>query len=126
MQNLNKKLKCKLLLLHKYFMHIGKYSGCHQMPERSFFINGMQFPLCARCTGILVGYLVGVLLFVLKIFVPIELCLCFGLVMLGDWYIQYIDVLPSTNIRRFITGTLCGIGYLQILIKIVYMVAKMV
>ena len=64
MQNLNKKLKCKLLLLHKYFMHIGKYSGCHQMPERSFFINGMQFPLCARCTGILVGYLVGVLLFV--------------------------------------------------------------
>lgn len=52
--------------------------------------------------------------------------LCFGLVMLGDWYMQYIDVLPSTNIRRFITGTLCGIGYLQILIKIFYMVAKMV
>ena len=49
-----------------------------------------------------------------------------GLVMLGDWYMQYIDVLPSTNIRRFITGTLCGIGYLQILIKIFYMVAKMV
>lgn len=115
-----------LLLLHRYFMHIGKYSGCHQMPERSFFINGMQFPLCARCTGILAGYLVGVLLFVLKIFVPIEVCLCFGLVMLGDWYMQYIDVLPSTNIRRFITGTLCGIGYLQILIKIFYMVAKMV
>ena len=79
------------------------------MPERSFFINGMQFPLCARCTGILAGYLVGVLLFVLKIFVPIEVCLCFGLVMLGDWYMQYIDVLPSTNIRRFIPGTLCGL-----------------
>ena len=78
-------------------MHIGKYSGCHQMPERSFFINGMQFPLCARCTGILAGYLVGVLLFVLKIFVPIELCLCFGLVMLGDWYMQYIETCMEFN-----------------------------
>ena len=36
-----------------YFFH--KYWGCHQMATRSFFFKGFQFPLCARCTGILVG-----------------------------------------------------------------------
>ncbi|MBQ3473297.1 MAG: DUF2085 domain-containing protein, partial [Methanobrevibacter sp.] len=24
---------------------------CHRMHERSFFIKGHQFPVCARCTG---------------------------------------------------------------------------
>ncbi|MDY3097688.1 DUF2085 domain-containing protein, partial [Methanobrevibacter sp.] len=24
---------------------------CHRNPERSFFINGHQLPVCARCTG---------------------------------------------------------------------------
>ncbi|MGG7175281.1 DUF2085 domain-containing protein [Clostridium neonatale] len=25
--------------------------GCHQLPDRSFFIRSYQFPICARCTG---------------------------------------------------------------------------
>ena len=28
---------------------------CHQMAERSFLFDGMQMPLCARCTGIYIG-----------------------------------------------------------------------
>lgn len=28
---------------------------CHQMAERSFIFEGMQMPLCARCTGIYIG-----------------------------------------------------------------------
>ncbi len=31
---------------------------CHQLPERSFFWDGHQFPVCARCTGL---YLSGAL-----------------------------------------------------------------
>ena len=34
-------------------MEIGSYLGCHQMPERSFFINGYQMPICARCVGVI-------------------------------------------------------------------------
>ena len=30
---------------------------CHQLPERSFFLDGHQLPVCARCTGL---YLSGV------------------------------------------------------------------
>jgi uncharacterized membrane protein len=25
---------------------------CHQLPDRSFFIDGQQLPVCARCTGL--------------------------------------------------------------------------
>ena len=37
-------------------MEIGAMTGCHQMPERSFFFKGYQFPVCERCTGLLIGY----------------------------------------------------------------------
>jgi uncharacterized membrane protein len=25
---------------------------CHQLPDRSFFLDGQQLPVCARCTGL--------------------------------------------------------------------------
>jgi uncharacterized membrane protein len=28
---------------------------CHQLPDRSFFWNGHQLPVCARCTGLYVS-----------------------------------------------------------------------
>jgi uncharacterized membrane protein len=28
---------------------------CHQLPERSLVISGVQFPLCIRCTAMLLG-----------------------------------------------------------------------
>ncbi len=35
------------------------FATCHRIPERSLFIDGHQLPLCARCTGIYIGLLVG-------------------------------------------------------------------
>ncbi|MBU6997442.1 MAG: DUF2085 domain-containing protein [Theionarchaea archaeon] len=32
---------------------------CHQLPQRSFHIAGHQLPVCARCTGIYLGALIG-------------------------------------------------------------------
>jgi uncharacterized membrane protein len=32
---------------------------CHQFPEHSYFIAGVQLPLCARCTGTYLGALLG-------------------------------------------------------------------
>jgi uncharacterized membrane protein len=28
---------------------------CHQRPERSFFLHGVQLPVCARCAGLYAG-----------------------------------------------------------------------
>ncbi len=99
-------------------MALGHRMGCHQMPERSFFIRGRQFPLCARCTGLLVG---DVLALSLAAFVtpPFPLCVLFCAAMFLDWFVQYLELRPSTNLRRLVTGTLCGYGltsvYLQVL-----------
>jgi len=35
------------------------YAICHRIPERSFLINGRPLPLCARCTGIYLGVMTG-------------------------------------------------------------------
>jgi uncharacterized membrane protein len=32
---------------------------CHQQPERSFFLDGDQFPVCARCTGLYISAAAG-------------------------------------------------------------------
>lgn len=83
---------------------------CHRMPERSFFIKGYQFPVCARCTGILVGYIIGIIYIILcnKLGYTIELLLM--LPMLIDGIGQYRGYFVSTNIRRLITGILAGIS----------------
>jgi len=32
---------------------------CHQLPDRSFHLAGVQLPVCARCTGLYLGAAVG-------------------------------------------------------------------
>jgi len=32
---------------------------CHQRPERSFHTSGVQWPVCARCSGLYLGAAVG-------------------------------------------------------------------
>ena len=34
---------------------------CHQLPERSFFLDGQQLPVCARCTGLYLSGAAGAL-----------------------------------------------------------------
>ena len=34
---------------------------CHQRPERSFFLAGHQFPVCARCTGLYLSAALGLM-----------------------------------------------------------------
>jgi uncharacterized membrane protein len=36
------------------------YAICHRIDSRSFHIGDIQFPLCARCTGIYLGVLLGI------------------------------------------------------------------
>lgn len=40
--------------------HAVGYAICHQIPSRTFIIDGVPLPLCARCTGIYLGALLGI------------------------------------------------------------------
>lgn len=83
--------------------------GCHQKPERSFFYHGKQFPLCARCTGELVGISSGVILF--WFWKPcLAISVSIMIPMLIDGFVQRLTPYESTNARRFITGFLFGLG----------------
>lgn len=91
-------------------MEYGRRLGCHQMPERSFFIKGYQFPVCARCTGAILSFFIAIVLFFKKR-IPIGMCFALSSVMLIDWGLQYLEIKESNNTRRFVTGFVGGFGY---------------
>lgn len=97
-------------------MRLGTYSGCHQRPDRSFSIGLYQFPICARCTGVLIGQLTGLVLACKKVRLPTLGSLCLMLTLFLDWFLQYYKGRESTNTRRVLTGFLGGLGYIQILL----------
>lgn len=111
-------MKKQKLTIWAKCMEIGKRSGCHQLPERSFFCGTYQFPVCARCTGVLLGYILSACTFFLYQNIIIAAAGC--LVMFFDWYIQYKNIIISTNCRRLISGICGGYGILSIHIMIIY------
>lgn len=95
------------------WMEFGEKTGCHQKPERSFFIHGYQMPVCARCFGVILGYLIAVPSFFIFGFLKmISLGGC--VLMFADWLVQAAGLLKSTNYRRLITGILGGFGIMSI------------
>ncbi|MDR3344889.1 MAG: DUF2085 domain-containing protein [Oscillospiraceae bacterium] len=81
---------------------------CHRKPERSFFFRGKQFPLCARCTGILVGYIIGIALRIFWQRLPLWAVFVFMLPMIVDGLLQNVKHIMSNNPRRFVTGLIFG------------------
>ncbi len=106
MANLNKKSDVYWLRLMNY----GKKLGCHQLEERSFYLFGYQFFVCARCTGVIIGEILSVLLLIMGVKISIYYSILFQIVMGIDWFIQYLNILQSTNIRRLVTGFFAGVG----------------
>lgn len=90
-------------------MKIGATIGCHQRADRSFFWKGHQFPICARCTGVFIGYILA--LTAINFFLPdLHLGIIFCCIMFVDWLVQFIKIKESNNVRRLITGILGGFG----------------
>lgn len=86
--------------------------GCHCRSDRSFYWKGKQFPICARCTGELIGI----------VFCPISMlvfscspiwCLFLMVPMILDGSIQLLTQYESSNIKRVITGILFGYGLIR-------------
>lgn len=105
---------------------MGAIFNCHQKPERSFKIKGVQFPVCARCTGFIIG-LVIVSPIVCVLWVGnMYLSLALGLITLLDGGLQALKILTSNNIRRLITGIFLGYAYVSSIIHIIKMIIYLV
>ena len=89
--------------------------GCHCRADRSFHWHGKQFPICARCTGELVGMIIGL---IACFFWRPEVWMTLVMItpMIADGFIQLKTSYESTNPRRFVTGLLGGYGGLTLFI----------
>lgn len=102
--SLNRKTKIWFFL-----MKIGALYGCHQKLERSFSVGEYQFPVCARCTGIILSKPFAWLMY-RKIHRPALYGLCLIAPMTIDGLSQYLGLQVSNNNRRFVTGFIGGFG----------------
>ena len=100
-------------------MRVGRFLGCHQMYDRSFFIKGYQFPVCARCTGVIVAQILTIIAIIVGFRISSLYSILLLIPMAIDWSLQYFQVLISTNIRRLISGLLAGIGLTYIYFYII-------
>lgn len=98
---------------------------CHQRYDRSFFYKEYQFPLCARCTGMLLGYIGYIILLPIVGVAKVKINIIFLTIMFLDWFIQFLQIKESNNIRRLITGIFGGYGAIGVFINMVgYLLIK--
>ena len=87
---------------------------CHQIPERSFFIAGHQFAVCARCTGLYAGFTVAILCYPLvrplrRTDTPQRKWLFIAAAPLAvDFSLTFFGLWDNTHLSRFLTGALLG------------------
>ena len=85
---------------------------CHQLPERSFHIEGQKFAVCSRCTGIYFGFALSVLLYPLarslkRVDTPHIIWLLLATTPITvDWLLGVTGLWANTHPSRFLTGAL--------------------
>ncbi|WP_300859758.1 DUF2085 domain-containing protein [uncultured Clostridium sp.] len=93
--------------------------GCHCKADRSFYFKEKQFPICARCSGELLGILLSIFLY--KFYkLNILFSFIFILPLLVDGFYQLLTKYESTNIKRLITGILFGYGFFNLFLKSIF------
>lgn len=104
-------------MLQKLLIWLG-FGLCHQLPERSYVLGGLQAPVCVRDTGIYVGFILGFLLLVaIHPERPRELprwyvwaTMAAFLAFMGwDGITSYSGIRQTVNELRLITGL--GVGF---------------
>jgi uncharacterized membrane protein len=97
------------LALYGAFSHL-----CHQIPERSFFIAGHQFAVCARCTGLYAGFTVATLCYPLLRSLkrtdmpPLRWLLIAAVPLAIDFSLGFFGLWENTHLSRLLTGALLG------------------
>jgi len=88
--------------------------ACHQLPERSFYLAGHQLAVCARCTGLYLGFAAASLVYPLvrslkRTDTPARRWLLLaGLPIAIDVTFDLLGVWKNTHLSRVATGLLLG------------------
>lgn len=90
---------------------------CHQLPSRSFYINGVQMAVCTRCFGIYSSVWIGSIIFPLisravkgKLTGGKVLMILSFLIIVIDFLGNLTGLWVNTNISRFFTGIFLGLS----------------
>jgi uncharacterized membrane protein len=99
-------------------MHWLGYGLCHQLADRSFIAGGVQLPVCARDTGIYIGFVVSLAVIAYldrglrRQDMPPAWILGVGaaalLLMAWDGVTSYMGLRETTNVLRLATGLGAG------------------
>jgi uncharacterized membrane protein len=87
---------------------------CHQIPERSYFVDGHQFAVCARCTGVYGGFTLMLLLYPLisslknTVTPPRSWLILSTVPLVVDVSVNFFGVWQNTHTSRLLTGALVG------------------
>ncbi len=135
-----------LLILLAPFAEANNFSGvsnpvysffsylCHQMPERSFHLDGHSFAVCSRCFGVYFGLLFGFIVY--PFFRNIyetepfsRIWLFLALVPIGiDWSLTVFGLWENTHWSRFLTGMIlgaaCAVFIVPALVEIFWLLRK--
>ena len=102
---------------------------CHQIPDRSFHVEGEQLAVCSRCFGVYSGLLAGFIAYPFwrgadNIEPLPRVWLFLSLVPITvDWSLTFLGVWENTQLSRFVTGGIlgfaCGMFIVPAIVEIV-------
>lgn len=88
---------------------------CHGMAERSLVLFGQPMPICARCTGIYIGLMIGFAAFLVLPWIEERIMRTVAFVALMplaiDGLTQLVRLRTSTNPLRMATGLIAGFAF---------------
>lgn len=87
--------------------YLAMFFNCHQRTTRSFKFIDTYMPVCARCTGIIVGVFLGLFIQVKVSIMPFLFILMIPMII--DGFVQLKTKYVSTNRKRIVTGILFGL-----------------
>ena len=110
----------KINKFNKYLAMVGKIPLCNKKKERAPHIFGFCFPLCYRCTGVLIGAVFALITNLTGIIpnnaIVALICVVLMLPLIIDGIRQFYFNKLSNNPMRMITGIAFGFS----LSKIIY------
>ena len=95
------------------------FSVCHQIPGRTIVFGDTVMPVCSRCMGIYIGFMLSVITMLILYrkkesgFPPLYIIISGIIFIISagiDGLFSYIRIYETNNILRMITGYLSGMG----------------